>query len=120
MQPEAIDEVTTKRLQHTKNDASTVARPGTLKKAKQERLGAIKRKADHDLEDGPKKRAKTGPGTASPLRELKKFPKTPQKAVEPPAVKEAEAGAQSKKRQREDDAEFVGSKRAKVRHRRVV
>lgn len=32
-------------------------------------------------------------------------------------VKEAEA--EGKKRQREDDAEFVGSKRAKVRHRQV-
>ena len=38
--------------------------------------------------------------------------------MEPPIVKEAEAGVQGKKRQREDDAELVGPKRAKVRHRR--
>ena len=70
MRPEAIDDVTTKRFQHTKSDASTAAGPGTLKEAKQEPLRAMKRKGDYDLEDGPKKKAKIGPSTASPLREL--------------------------------------------------
>ena len=47
------------------------------------------------------------------------LPKAPQKTVETPIVKEAEAGLQGKKRQREGDPEFDGSKKAKVRDRRV-
>ena len=178
MQPEAIDDGTTNRLQHTKSDASKAARSGTSEDAKQQPLQAIKRKRGQDLEDEPKKKAKIGPSTASPLRELKvgvnavpqhrtssffmhiqkpgntaaiptvstvikifscqlictqnvrhvqevvekptsRLPKTPQTTVEPPVAKEAEAGAQGKKKQMEDDAELVGPKRAKVRDRRV-
>ena len=173
MEAKAIDDGTTKRLQHTKSDVSKGARLGTLDDAKQEPPQAIKRKRGHDLEDEPKKKAKIGPSTASPLRELKvgvnavpqhrtssffmhiqkpgntaaiptvstaikmhyyqlidtqnvrhvqevvekptsRLPKTPQTT---PIVKEAEAGAQGKKRPREDDEEFVRPKRAKVRHR---
>ena len=71
MQPEAIDDGTTKCLQHAKSDASKAARLGTLDDAKQQSLQAIKRKRGHDLEDEPKKKAKIGPSTASPLRQLK-------------------------------------------------
>ena len=174
MQPEAIDDGTTKSLQHTKSDASKAAGLGILDDAKQQPLQATKRKRGQDLEDEPKKKAKIGPSTASPLKAgvnaaaqhrtssffmhiqkpgntaaiptvstaikinfcllictqnvkhvqevikkpTSKLPKTPQKTVEPPIKKEAEAGAHSK--QREEDAELVGSKRAKVRHRRVA
>ena len=71
MQPKAIDDGTTSCLQHTKSDASKAARLGTSDDAKQQPLQAIKRKRGQDLEDEPKKKAKTGPSTASPVRELK-------------------------------------------------
>lgn len=71
MQPEAIEDGTTKCPQHTKSDASKAARVGTLDDAKQQPPQAIKRKRGQDLEDKPKKKAKIGPSTASPLRELK-------------------------------------------------
>ena len=47
------------------------------------------------------------------------LPKTPQTNVESPLVKEADTGASSKKRQREDDAGSERSKRAKVCYSRV-
>lgn len=50
-----------------------------------------------------------------PVPEL---PKAPQTNVESPLVKEAEAGASRKKRQREDDVGFEGSKKAEVYHSR--
>ena len=65
MQPEAIDDGT------TKSDASKAARLGTSDVARQQSLQAIKRKRGQDLEDEPKKKAKIGPSTASPVRELK-------------------------------------------------
>ena len=65
MQPEAIDDGT------NKSNASKAARLGHLADAKQQPLQASKRKRGHDLEDEPKKKAKTGPSTASPVRELK-------------------------------------------------
>ena len=71
MQPEAIDDGTKMCLQHTKSNASKAARLGTLEDAKQQPLQASKRKRGHDLEVEPKKRAKRGPSTAKPVRELK-------------------------------------------------